>query len=246
MTRDQMKFELDGQGPLYRQIKRAVSGPILSGRCRSGTRLPSEYEFTEIFATSRMTVNRALQMLADEGLVVRRRRKGTSVAPRIAEHAVMELRDIGDEIEEMGAAYSYALLQRRDVVMDAIQAGHFDATPGSPALFLNCLHSSDGEPVLIEERFINLSTVPDALGEPFDVTPPNRWLLRNVPWSRVEHVILAVNAAGDCAALLRIPPGEACLCLERTTWKDDRSLTHVRLTYPGSRHRLLGRFSTRQ
>ena len=78
MKDKRLLFKLDGSGPLYRQIKRAITQPILLGRCGPGTRLPSEVAFTRMFCTSRMTVNRALQMLADEGLVVRHRRNGTS------------------------------------------------------------------------------------------------------------------------------------------------------------------------
>jgi GntR family histidine utilization transcriptional repressor len=240
------EFTLDGRGPLYRQIKRSVAGSILSGRNAPGDRLPSEHAFMDLFGTSRMTVNRALQMLADEGLIVRHRRNGTFVAPQVAEHAVMELRDIADEIEETGAVYTYELLARDEVAADTAIAGHLEIDRATPTLFLRCRHLSNGEPVLIEERYINLVAVPGAAKASFEDMPPNRWLLRNVPWSRVEHAILAVNATSTQADLLDIPAGEACLLVERTTWMTPDALTFVRLTYPGHRHRLVGRFTTGQ
>ena len=240
------EFELDGRGPLYRQIKRAVAGAILSGRRAPGDRLPSEHAFMALFGTSRMTVNRALHMLADEGMIVRHRRNGTFVAPKVVEHAVMEIGDIADEIEESGATYAYELLERRDVLMDLNVAEHLETVAGERTLFLKCRHLSDGEAVLIEERYINLQAVPEAGQADFAQISPNRWLLQNVAWSRVEHSILAVNATDDQAGLLHLAPGDACLRVERTTWMAARALTFVQLTYPGQRHRLVGRFSTNQ
>ncbi len=243
---DATGFSLDGRGPVYRQIRRAIATPILAGRLAPGARLPSEHAFMDLFGASRMTVNRALQMLADEGLVVRRRRHGTFVAQQVSEHAVMELRDIADEIEATGAAYGYELIERRVDKPDAALAGIFANGSAKSVLRLTCRHSSDGEPVLMEERAINLTTVPAARKETFEREPPNRWLLKNIPWSRVEHVIAAVNASENVAKQLGISAGEACLQVERTTWMGDDALTQVRLTYPGERHRLVGRFSTGQ
>jgi GntR family transcriptional regulator, histidine utilization repressor len=245
-SRTNTDFPLDGRGPLYRQIKRAIAGTIHAGVNEPGDRLPSEHEFVEIFGTSRMTVNRALQMLADENLIVRHRRNGTFVAKQVAEHAVMELRDIADEIEETGAVYSYEILECSEVFLSKAVAERLEASPGDVALFVRCRHLSDGEPVVIEDRHISLVAVPAAATADFDKTPPNRWLLRHVPWSRVEHVILAINANKSQARLLNMSAGDACLRVERKTWMADHCLTSVQLTYPGDRHRLIGRFSTGQ
>ena len=246
MSNPALEYVLDGQGPLYRQIKRAIANPILSGKYDPGTRLPSEDSFTRIFHTSRMTVNRALQMLADEGLVTRHRRNGTFVAAQVTEHAVMELRDISDEVTDTGASYTYQLLQRRRIKADNDVAGHLGIRPGSTILYLQCRHLADGAAFVIEDRYINSKTVPGADNEAFAQTPPSRWLLENVPWTRAEHAITALNASTDMANLLEIPRHEACLRIERTTWLANQPVTYVHLTYPGTRHRLVGRFSPGQ
>lgn len=246
MKRALPEFVLDGSGPLYRQIKRAIAQPILTGRCDPGTRLPSEHEFTEIFGTSRMTVNRALQMLADDGMVVRHRRSGTFVAPRVVEHAVMKLRDIADEIVETGAVYGYELLEWRTILASATVAERLGVPAGSLAIILKCRHLGDGRPMVIEERYINAGAIPAVTRETFADTPPSRWLLETVPWSRAEHTILAVNADVLMAALLNIPSGTACLQVERRTWRADLPVTFVILTYPGKSHRLISNFSPGQ
>ena len=246
MSSARLDFTLDGDGPLYRQIRRAIAKPILLGQYGPGTRLPSEHDFMARFGTSRMTVNRALQMLADEGLVSRHRRNGTFVAAPAAEHAVMELRDIGDEVAATGAAYGYELKELSHAKANCALAARFAVAVGAPVLHLLCGHLSDGEPVLMEERYINMKAVPDCAKDTFVVTPPGRWLLENVPWSRAEHVIRALNADKATATALGVSIGAACLCVERTTWLGDQPITFVTLTYPGDRHKLVGTFTPGQ
>lgn len=236
-------FELDGVGPLYRQIKRAISEPILSGRIEPGVRLPSEHAFMAMFETSRMTVNRALQMLADEGLVVRHRRNGTFVAPQVAEHAMLELRDIGEEIDSTGAAYGFSILKQETLKLPSAVAARLGVRSGSNALHLQCLHFADRAPFVLEDRYIHLRAVPAAPDVDFTHVPPSRWLLENVPWSRAKHAILAVNAPEAIAKLLGIELGAACLQVERTTWLAELPVTFVTLTYSGSGHRLTGSFT---
>lgn len=236
-------FQLDGEGPLYRQIRRAIARPILAGELAPGTRLPSELDLVSRFRTSRMTVNRALGMLADEGLVVRHRRNGTFVAAPVAEHAVMDLRDIADEVAGSGAAYAYTLLRRRRRRADRALAQALGVRKGAALLHLRCRHDGDGAPFVIEDRHISLAAVPAAAAADFTHTPPSRWLLRTVPWTRAEHAITAVNACGTLARDLAIAEGDACLVVERRTWLAGKPVTLVRLSYPGGRHRLVGGFT---
>lgn len=66
--------------PLYRQIYTALRGEIDNGAYRNGDRIPSEKELTGRFQVERNTVRKALQMLVDDGLVVKVPGYGTKVA----------------------------------------------------------------------------------------------------------------------------------------------------------------------
>jgi GntR family histidine utilization transcriptional repressor len=236
-------YKLDGTGPLFKQINRAIAQPILSGQNAPGTRLPSEHAFMKIFNTSRMTVNRALQMLADDGLVFRHRRSGTFVASQVAEHSVMKLKSIVDEVEESGASYEYQLLDLKVIAADAELAKKLQTPIGTKLVSILCRHFSDRKPILIEQRYINSKPVPSSLTEKFIDTPPGSWLLANVPWSRAEHIISAVNANDTISKYLEITPGSACLSVDRTTWHGGIRITFVTLSYPGDKHRLVGNFT---
>ncbi len=67
--------------PLYFQLKTMLVEDILSGRYGAGSRLPTEHELCLRYDMSRTPVTRALTELADEGVVVRQRRRGTFVNP---------------------------------------------------------------------------------------------------------------------------------------------------------------------
>ena len=67
--------------PRYQEIADYLRRLISASR--PGDRLPSEAELCERFGVSRMTVRQALQVLANEHLLVRRRGEGTFAAPRM-------------------------------------------------------------------------------------------------------------------------------------------------------------------
>src|SRR5919197_6215886 len=67
--------------PLYFQLKTLLLEAIISGRFGPSDRLPTEHELCAQLGISRTPVNRALSELAEEGVIVRWRRRGTFVNP---------------------------------------------------------------------------------------------------------------------------------------------------------------------
>ena len=234
---------LDGSGAVYQQIRRAVARPILRGEWAPGARIPSEHELMDLFGASRMTVNKALSALVDDGLIVRRRRVGSFVAERPPERAAMEIWDIGAEVARSGRAYRFELLECHRRPADEAIAELFDVAPGTPVIEIVGRHYADGVPVQIERRYINTEAAPGVAGADFAKTPPGRWLLDNVPWTDAEHLIRAVNADEATAGLLDIGDRDACLLVERRTWADRTPITWVELLSPGAARQLVSRFS---
>jgi GntR family histidine utilization transcriptional repressor len=233
---------LDGHGPRYEQIRRAIAALVTSGAWRPGTRVPSEHELMAYTGSSRMTVHRALSALAQDGLIVRRRRAGTLVAVPPAEHAVLAIPSIPEEIAAGGHSHGYALLQRRLGRASRSIADRFGVGAGERVVYLEALHCADAVPHVLEQRVIVLSAVPRAASTDFSRVAPGTWLLANVPWSRAHHAISAIAADRSSAALLDVEVGSPCLLVERQTWHGSWHLTSARLIYPGSRHRLVGEF----
>ncbi len=230
--------------PLHLQIRRSLEEAVVSGRLSPGSRVPTELELARQFGCARMTVARAVGALVEAGLLVRRRRAGTFVAQRRIEETVLEIHDIAAEVRASGRAYAFQRLSRRIRPAAPEDAARLGAAPGAPVLMVRGVHRADGEPLAAEERLIDLATVPQAREEPFTGISPGSWLLGHVPWTEAEHQIEAVGADSEVAALLGVAAGTACLCIERRTWRGASGVTWVRLTYPGDRRRLVGRFRT--
>jgi GntR family histidine utilization transcriptional repressor len=233
--------DLDGQGPLWQQIRRALIKPIADGAWPAGAKIPKEFEIIERYGAARMTVHRALRSLAAEGLLVRKRRFGTVVATRPPERPVLEIWDIGAEVQRLGGVYRFEILAR-DTITDDARGKPLGAEPGTPILRMMVRHFTDGEPLQIEERLINLTAAPSAAEESFAETPPGTWLVANVPWTDAEHVITAEGVAPAMAKLLDIAAGTACLVVERRTWNDAIPITWARFVHPGDKRRLVARF----
>src|SRR5665647_2612042 len=72
--------------PLYYQLQEIIRSRIESGQWQPGQQLPPEAELCEEFSLSRGTVRQALADLVREGLLHRRRGKGSFVAtPKISQ-----------------------------------------------------------------------------------------------------------------------------------------------------------------
>ncbi|MCL0268037.1 GntR family transcriptional regulator, partial [Klebsiella pneumoniae] len=84
--------------PFYEKVKQAIGEKIHSGVWRPHDRIPSEAELVAQFGFSRMTINRALRELTDEGLLVRLQGVGTFVAEPKGQSALFEVRSIAEEI----------------------------------------------------------------------------------------------------------------------------------------------------
>jgi GntR family transcriptional regulator of arabinose operon len=65
--------------PKYKQILEKIKADILTGRYKAGEKLPSEAALVKKFATSRITVGRALHELRQLGLIERRAGSGSYV-----------------------------------------------------------------------------------------------------------------------------------------------------------------------
>jgi GntR family histidine utilization transcriptional repressor len=237
---------LDGEGPLWLQIRRALAQPILDGRWPAGNRVPGEAELTSHYGAARMTVNKALHSLAEDGLVERRRRRGTVVAERAHEHPVFEIWDVAAEVRRSGATYRFHVHERQ-LTDGTGKHGHLAGLAlEAPLLWLLVEHYAGERPVQLEERLINLAAAPKAAKEGFAKTAPGEWLVKHVPWSQAEHAILARAARGHTAKLLNLRPGSPCLVVERHTWDGETPVTFARLWHPGEEHRLVGRFEPRR
>lgn len=230
---------------LHSRIVEDIRARIINGSWPPGFQLSKETDMAQSYGVSRMTMNKALTQLAQEGYLVRRKRSGTFVAHARAQSAALEINNIAREVNRLGREYSWKILlcERRKLQQSDLRLlGVIGSSIAEEVLFLQGIHFSGGEPFCLETRAINLETVPEAASRDFSVEVPGIWLLNTMPWSTARHVIRAVNASGRDANLLDLPLGTACLEMLRETGSTGKWVTHARLLYPGEAHQLVAEF----
>ncbi|MCC8936528.1 histidine utilization repressor [Bradyrhizobium sp. Arg68] len=243
LTSARSKPDAGGKATLYKRIRLDIETRILTGEWPPGHRIPFEHQLMARYRCSRMTVNKALSELAQADLIERRRRAGSFVRRPQHLSAVLKISDIRAEITALGRSYGYQLLHCRRRVATAADRARLGVTKAGKVVAIACRHSADNVPFAVEDRLIDLSTVPEAATADFAKEPPGSWLLHHVPWTEAEHTISAVVADDDTAKALDIAVGAPCLVIDRYTWRSARTLTAVRLHYPGDTHRLVARFT---
>lgn len=230
--------------PLYQRVKDYLRSHIESGAWPVDYRVPSEHELVRTLGASRMTVNRAVRELAAEGRIRRVQGVGSFVADARPQSALLEIRNIAEEIRERGHSHGCAVhLLRQEPASDAV-ATAMDLTAGTLVFHSILVHGETGVPVQLEDRYVNPAVAPDYLDMDFQAMTPNEYLMRAAPLGEVEHIVEAVLPDTRTQALLDIPATEPCLLLHRRTWSGGHVASRAWLTHPGGRYCLGARFAT--
>jgi len=222
----------------YREIKESILGKMRGGTWPPGSFLPKEIELSEQFGCSRTTINRALRELADEGLIERRRKAGTKVIEIPSRQAKFQIPSIRAEIEATGAEYRYHLFHRESIPVPGWLCGRFGIKKDVRVLHLYVTHYADNDPFQFEERWINLTTVPEAENEQFQHNPPSEWLVQAKPFSDIELMFSASGADKVQSEYLGVSVNDPLLVSERATWLKGDPVTYARLSFkPGYKMR---------
>lgn len=133
-----MRFHLEKNHhqPLFEQLEEALRKEILGGRLKAGEALPSLQELTQLTGVSIFTVDRAVNALIKEGLLVRRPKKGTYVSKTIgasagdtAKKRVVFAASAAHQIESSPRTY-YGLIYMG--ILDAAVRAGVHVIPSSP------------------------------------------------------------------------------------------------------------------
>jgi len=229
---------------LGQTIRSDLERNIASGLWPPGHRIPFEHELMAQYQCSRMTVNKVLSLLAEKGLIERRRRVGSFVCKPNAtiESVALDIPHIPVDVALRGHAYSYRLISRKLRKPAKSIAHEGELAPEGILIAIKCLHLADGKPFALESRVINPVAVPAALDEGFSDQAPGSWLLENIPWSRAEHHIKAVNLGRRDASRLKVPAGTASLRIARRTWLGKTPITYVEQMFLGDSYDLVAHF----
>lgn len=203
--------------PLYHQLYLLIRDRIRSGELASEAILPSEEELGRLFKVSRITVKRALNELAADGLVTRHRGRGTIVAARRVSPVIKGSFDtLIHSLHQMGLETEVELLDVGEIEADQNVGFHLNLAPGSRVQRAVRRRKLEGEPFSHIVTFVPIEIAQGYSIEDLAVTPLLVLLERaGIAVQSAEQWITAVSADPVTAAALGIPPSAALLRIER-------------------------------
>lgn len=137
----------DAPTPLYFQLYSLLKRSILDGTVANGTQMPTEQQLAESFNVSRITAKRAMDELAAESLVERRRGKGTHVTYEYVPKPVQApLIGMLQEIESMARHSEVRVIASKKGRPPAQIAKILGIADGGQALGVTRVRSRDGQP----------------------------------------------------------------------------------------------------
>jgi GntR family transcriptional regulator, N-acetylglucosamine utilization regulator len=215
-------FTVDRNSPIpyYFQIEEWLHGQITSGALKPGDMLPSEIGLSEQLGVSRITIRQAFSDLTNEGLLVRRRAKGTYIAHRRRPVTFQrdQLRGVTEEMANMGLSVHSTVLEQSVVPAAGEVMFELELPLDTQVILIRRLRFVQNLPVVIETEYhpyprfrdllnMDLSdcSIYEILEQRYDARPVD-----------ARDRLTAEMANREQARLLRIDPGAPVLRSKRT------------------------------
>lgn len=206
----------EGPLPLYHRIFTVLRQEITEGTWPDGVSLPNEHDLAARFQVARITVRRALEELAKEGLLDRRHGKGTFARLGAAPPFRQNLRGLLENLIIMGRETSVSILDFGYVAAPPEVAAALEIPPHTAVQKSIRVRSHQGR------RFSYLTTwVPEEIGRHFEredlARTPLLSLLDAAGYrvSKADQLISARSAEPTIAEALKVPVGSALLSVRR-------------------------------
>ncbi|MEN6528730.1 MAG: GntR family transcriptional regulator [Anaerolineaceae bacterium] len=227
--------------PYYIQLMDILKEQIRLGRWKPGDQIPGEQELCAIYNISRTVVRQALLELELDGVINRRKGKGTFIAePKISEGLVQNLTGFYQDMVERGLKPVTRVLHQ--VVVPAVEkvAGFLDISPGTNIIDIQRLRFINDEPIQLVTTYI-----------PYEIFPPlatvdltNQSLYAylekeaGIFLARGRRYIEAVLANEVEAELLDIERGAPLLMLDSVSYDaSGRPIEYYHAVHRGDRSR---------
>ena len=205
-----------------------------------GSAIPSERQLSAEFGVSRLTLRAALDELAREGYLVRRRGSGTYVQqPKISQELTMT--SFSEDMRRRGMAPGSRTLSLTRQLAGARLGRFLHVSPGEEIVVVRRLRLADGVSMAIETLHIPASLVPGV--KPSDLEGSFYELLRakyDLEISSATQTIEPTVTNEDESEALGVPLHSPALLFERTS-RDaaGRTLEFVHSIYRGDRYRIV-------
>lgn len=227
--------------PLYYQLKEIIQEMIENGEYKPGDPIPPERELCEIHSISRMTVNKAIMALVNEGVLYREQGKGTFVAQPKINHQLNRLKGFTEEMREKGLNTETEILSyeiKKATKENRINL-NLDETQ-EMVIEIKRLRKVEKEPFSIETVWIPSDLCPDMNREMIENNSLYE-LLRKRYGYKLEYAkqtIEPINLDDYDSKLLNVDNNRLALLFRRTTFTDKgKPIEHTKAIYRGDKYK---------
>jgi GntR family transcriptional regulator len=232
-------------GPRYLQLRNRLSEGIELGILSPAAPLPPEREIAIITDLSRVTVRKAIQALADDGLIVQKQGSGSFVAPNAPkiEQSLSRLTSFTEDMSRRGMETKSKWLERGIYMASPEEILALSLSPDASVSRIVRLRTGGGKPMAIEHA----SLPTDILPNPLLVETSLYEVLEkaNLRPVRALQKISAVNLDEANAKLLEVPVGSAGLRIERMSYlADGRIAEFTQSLYRGDAYNFIAELRT--
>ncbi|MFZ5819967.1 MAG: GntR family transcriptional regulator [Chloroflexota bacterium] len=211
-----LRINRQNKTPLYHQIVENLRELIQTGQIVAGEMIPSEWDLSETYGVSRLTVRRAMDDLVRDGLLIRKHGVGTFVGhTSVAQIYPSEL-SFTRNMEQIG----------RNPASKIISLGALPAAPeialrlgietGDPVFELVRVRLADDQPLILETTYISAARFPGLAGA--DLAGGSLYSFLSayyqVDITALDHVLEPTLLTDREAALLEVDPGEPAILSE--------------------------------
>lgn len=208
--------------PLYHQLAEQLMAAITDGTLSPGDPFENEVALAARLGLSRPTVRRAIAELVGQGLLVRRRGIGTTVANQVV-HRRAELTSLYDDLVRQGRRPSTQVLSLQTGVTDERAAAALGLDPSTPMLAMVRLRYAGGAPLAVLRNWL-----PSAFADLTAVQLENDGLYavlrqRGIRPAVARQSFGARNATAHERRLLQLTKAEPVLTMTRMAYDGDGS-----------------------
>ena len=149
------KIDRDSFVPFYIQVMDALKEYLEQGGAKPNEQLPGEPELCRMFDVSRTVIRQALRELEYEGLIIRKKGKGTFVAePKIKESLFQELTGFYQDMVTKGLTPISKVLKQEVMPASTKIAGYLNLKAGAPVIKIDRLRFVEDEPIVLVTTYL--------------------------------------------------------------------------------------------
>ncbi len=149
--------------PRYRYLANSLRQAIRDGEFDPGDPLPSEHQLCATWNVSRPTVRKAIDLLAEDGLVVRRHGMGTFIARMPIVQPAGRVIGFSERMQRLGMTPSNRVLAAEDLAYADVGSDvrrTLSLEPGSRVFRLSRVRLANDDPVVLETIHLPLTRFP--------------------------------------------------------------------------------------